>query len=90
LVKGVVDFNRVEMLGIIAQEAFLGKVLRIKRTFPVIVLPTRSADMNVPPLCCKGTKEDFAVASTSEVYHLLVAPMATKVLRLWFYLFTGQ
>jgi hypothetical protein len=38
--KRVVDFNRVKALGIVFKECFGGKRFRIKRAFPVFILPS--------------------------------------------------
>jgi hypothetical protein len=49
--KRLVDFNRVKVLGIVSKECFGGKRFRIKRAFPVFILPPLSPDVDISLAC---------------------------------------
>ena len=47
--EAIVDLNGVEMLRVPAKHAGARKILRIKRSARVAVMPARRANMNQPP-----------------------------------------
>jgi len=45
MIKGIIDLCRLEILYVVVKKMLIGQVLRIKGTFPVVVVPSRCPNM---------------------------------------------